>query len=78
MDQNSFYILWQKLSFELVHKTTIWVLLVLLVTAGSAWQLGKLLHKHNGREQETKLAQRIAFGYSITTLVLWLFSFIMK
>jgi len=78
MDQVFFYDLWQKLSFELVHKTTIWVLLVLLVTAGSAWQLGRLLHKHNGREHEAKLAQKIALGYTITTLVLWLFSFIMR
>ncbi len=69
--------LWQKFAFQLVHKTTIWTLLVLLATAGVSWHLGNLLDKHNEREREANMAHRTAIGYTATALFLWLFSFIM-
>jgi len=78
MDQASLYAFWQKISFELVHKTTIWVLLLFIGTAGAAWHLGNLLQKHNNREQEVALSKKTALGYTILALVLWLFSFIMR
>jgi len=77
MDQAYLYYLWQKLAFVIVHKTTIWVLLVFFATAGISWHLGNLLDKHNAREREAKLARNTALGYTILGIVLWLFSFIM-
>ncbi len=76
-DQTSLHTLWQKLAFLIVHKTTIWVLLVFFVTAGVSWHLANLLDKHNAREREAHFARRIALGYTISGVVLWLFSFIM-
>jgi type VI protein secretion system component VasK len=72
-----FYYLWQKLAFQIVHKTTIWLLLALFVTAISAWHLGSILNKHNARERETILSRKIAIGYTATAFALWLFSIIM-
>ena len=78
IDQAYLYYIWQKAAFQIVHKTTIWVLLVFFVTAGSSWHLANLLDKHNAREREAKLARSTALWYTISALVLWLFSFIMS
>lgn len=78
IDQAYLYSIWQKLSFHIVHKTTIWVLLVFFLTAGVAWHLANLLDKHNVRERETKLARKTAIGYATIALGLWIFSFIMS
>lgn len=78
IDQFYLYDLWQKLAFQIVHKTTIWLLLVLALTAGSSWHLANLLDKHNVREGEAKLARTTALGYTILLFILWLFSFIMS
>ena len=78
IDQASLYTLWQKLAFVIVHKTTIWVLLVFFATAGTSWHLGNLLDKHNAREREAHFAHITALGYAISGLGLWLFSFIMS
>ena len=78
IDQAYLYYIWQKSAFQIVHKTTIWVLLVFFVTAASAWHLANLLDKHNAREREAKLARNTALWYTISALVLWLFSFIMS
>ena len=78
LDQAYLYSIWQKLAFQLVHKTTIWVLLVLFLTAGVAWHLANLLDKHNARQREAKLARKTAIGYATIALVLWVFSFIMS
>jgi len=77
MDQAYLYYIWQKIAFQIVHKTTIWVLLVFFATAGAAWHLANLLDKHNAREKEAKLARKTAISYAVTALALWLFSFIM-
>ena len=77
IDQASLYDIWQKLAFVIVHKTTIWVLLIFFGTAGGAWHLANLLDKHNAREREANFARRTALGYTISGIVLWLFSFIM-
>ena len=77
IDQAHFYYIWQKLAFLIVHKTTIWVLLVFFMTAGAAWNLANLLDKHNAREKEARLARITALGYTVSGFVLWLFSFIM-
>lgn len=78
IDQGYLYYFWQNLSFQIVHKTTIWTLLVLALTAGASWHLANLLDKHNAREREAKLARYTALGYTMTLLALWLFSFIMS
>ena len=78
IDQATLYTLWQKLAFVIVHKTTIWVLLVFFATAGISWHLGNLLDKHNARASEAKLARNTAVVYTISGLFLWLFSFIMS
>lgn len=78
LDPSYLYYIWQKLAFQIVHKTTIWVLLVFFATAGVAWYLSKLLDKHNVREREAKLARTTALGYTISALILWLVSFIMS
>jgi len=78
IDQAYLYYLWQKLAFQIVHKTSIWMLLVFFATAGASWHLANLLDKHNAREGEAKLARSTALGYTISALVLWLFSFIMS
>jgi len=77
-DQAYFYYIFQKIVFQMVHKTTIWLLLVFALTAGTAWHLGNLLDKHNAREREAKLAHNTALGYILSVLALWLFSFIMS
>lgn len=78
IDQAHLYYIWQKSAFLIVHKTTIWVLFIFFVTAGTAWHLANLLDKHNAREKEAKLARITALGYTVAGLVLWLFSFIMS
>jgi len=78
IDSAYLYYIWQKLAFQIVHKTTLWALLVFFATAGAAWHLANLLDKHNAREREAKLARKTALGYTISALVLWLFSFIMS
>ena len=78
MDQAYLYYLWQKLAFQIAHKTTIWLLLVFFATAGSAWYLANVLDKHNARAREAKLARNTALGYIISGFALWLFSFIMS
>lgn len=77
MDQTYFYYLWQKIVFQIVHKTTIWALLIFLFTAGASWHLGNLLDKHNAREREANLAHKTAIVYITTGIVLWMFSTIM-
>jgi hypothetical protein len=77
IDQTYIYYLWQKLAFQIVHKTTIWALLLFFLTAGVSWHLGNLLDKHNDREREAGLAHKTAIGYLATAIVLWLFSAIM-
>ena len=78
LDQSYLYYIWQKLAFQIVHKSTIWVLLLFFATAGAAWHLANLLDKHNAREREAKLARTTALGYTISALILWLFSFVMS
>jgi len=78
MDQAYLYYMWQKIAFQIVHKTTIWVLLVFFLTAGASWYLSNLLDKHNARGREAKLARSTALFYTISALALWLFSFIMS
>ena len=77
IDQAYLYSIWQTVAFQIVHKTTIWVLLVFFSTAGAAWHLANLLDKHNAREKEAKLARKTALSYSAAALALWLFSFMM-
>jgi len=77
MDQAYFYYLWQKLAFQIVHKTSIWVLLVFFFTAGASWHLGNLLDKHNARAREANMAHKTAIGYTAAGIVFWLFSIIM-
>ena len=76
IDHSYLYSLWQKLSFQILHKNAIWVLLLLALTASSAWHLATILDKHNAREKEAKLARNTAIGYIISVLALWLLSFI--
>lgn len=76
IDQVYLYFLWQKLSFQIIHKSSIWVLLVLFLTAITTWHLATILDKHNAREKEAQLAHRTAIGYTISALALWLLSFI--
>ena len=78
MDQTYLYYLWQKLAFQIVHKTSIWVLLALFFTAASAWHLANILDKHNARKREALLSRKIAKGYTAMAIFLWLFSFIMS
>lgn len=76
IDQTYLYYLWQKLSFQIVHKSAIWVILVFFLTASAAWYLATTLDKHNAREKEAKLAHIIAIGYMISALALWILSFV--
>ena len=72
-----FYSVWQEVAFQVVHKTTIWLLLVLFGTTLACWYLAILLDKHNAREREAKLARKTAAGYASAAIVLWLFSWLM-
>lgn len=76
IDQTYLYYLWEKSTFQLMHKNAIWILLVLFLTAASAWHLSKLLSKHNARGKEAKLARKLAFSYMCCALALWLLGFI--
>ena len=78
IDQSDLLNIWKKLSFIIVHKTTIWGLLVFFLTAGASWHLANLLDKHNERAREANMARKVAIGYSGAALALWLFSFIMS
>jgi hypothetical protein len=78
IEQSYLFYIWQKLAFQIVHKTTIWTLLVFFFTAGASWHLGNLLDKHNERAREANLARKTAIGYTATAFALWLFSFIMS
>jgi cobalamin synthase len=71
-----FYSLWQQLAFQIVHRTTLWLVMVLFGTALTSHFLALTLHKHNAREREAHLASKTAIGYTTLAIVLWLFSFI--
>lgn len=71
------YSIWQKISYIIVHRTTLWLLIVMLGTALASWILNITLLKHNAREREAKLAYNSAIGYALLALFLWLFSSIM-
>lgn len=76
IDITYLYYLWEKSTFQLLHKNAIWILLVLFLTVAAAWHLATILNKHNARTKETKLAHKIALGYIGCALALWLLSFI--
>lgn len=67
---------WQKISYLIVHKTTIWLLFVLFTTALASWRLASALDKQNARAREAKLARRTAAAYTAIALTLWMFSII--
>lgn len=69
---------WQKLAYQLVHQTTLWLLLVFFATALVARILASVLEKHNGRASEAKFANKLAAGYTAAAIGLWLFSIIFK
>ncbi|HEY3424773.1 MAG TPA: hypothetical protein VGL27_08265 [Negativicutes bacterium] len=71
-----FYHLWQQLAFQIVHRTTLWLVIALFGTALTAHFLALTLHKHSAREREAHLASKTAIGYTTLAIVLWLFSFI--
>lgn len=75
VDHVYLYYLWQKLTFQIIHKSAIWVLFVLISTAIATWHLATLLDKHNARKKDAKFARKIAIGYMISALALWLLSF---
>lgn len=76
VDHVYLYYLWQKLTFQIIHKSAIWVLFVLILTASATWHLSTILDKHNVREKEAKFARKTAIGYIISALSLWVLSFI--
>lgn len=65
-----------RIAFQLVHKTTLWLLMAFFLTAMAAWHLSLILSKHNGRLKEAQLARYTAFAYAALGLSFWLFSFI--
>lgn len=71
-----FYYLWQKFSFQILHKSIMWILLVLFLTAGATGYLSRILAKHNAREKEAKLAHQTTLGYLLSAFALWLLSLI--
>lgn len=75
---NSLYYYWQKLAYQIVHQTTLWLLIVFFGTAIVAWVLASVLEKHNGRGREAKFARKTAAFYAAAATGLWLFSFLFK
>lgn len=75
---DNIYDIWQKTAYVIVHKTTIWLLLVLLGTALASWLLAAVLDMQNARAREAKLARRTAAAYTAIALTLWMFSIIFK
>ncbi|WP_245690231.1 hypothetical protein [Sporolituus thermophilus] len=71
------YTVWQKLAYLIVHKTTLWLLFVLLGTALASWRLAVVLDKHNARQREAALARKTAVGYAATAVILWLLSVVL-
>lgn len=74
----SLYYYWQKLAYQLVHQTTLWLLIVFFATALVSWILGSELENHNGRDREAKFARKTAAVYTAAAAGLWLFSFIFQ
>ena len=68
--------LWAQMVFQLVHKTTIWMLFVFFFTALASWQLSFVLTKHNARLKEANLAKTAAIFYSLAGAALWMISFL--
>ncbi len=75
---NNMYYYWQKLAYQVVHQTTLWLLIVFFTTAIVSWVLGSVLDKHNGREREANFARKTAAFYAAAATGLWVFSFIFK
>lgn len=69
---------WQKLAYQIVHKTTLWLLIVFLVTAVVAWGLSLVLYQQNARYREANFARKTAAFYAAAALTLWLFTIIFK
>ncbi|HWR43498.1 hypothetical protein [Sporomusa sp.] len=74
MNEIGYY--WQKLAYQIVHQTTLWLLMVFFTTAIVAWGLGSVLDQHNARGREAIFARKTAAFYAAAALGLWLFSFI--
>lgn len=66
---------WQKFMYQIVHQTTLWLLIVFFTTAAVAWGLGTVLNQHNARGREARFAQKTAAFYAAAALVLWFCSF---
>jgi len=78
MSFDNIYYIWQKTAFFIVHKTTIWVILVLFTTALASWLLASTFDMQNARAREAKLARRTAAAYTAIALTLWMFSIVFK
>ncbi|WP_093793927.1 hypothetical protein [Sporomusa acidovorans] len=76
MDILAYY--WQKLAYQIVHKTTLWLLIVFFVTAVVAWGLSLVLYQQNVRYREANFARKTAAFYAAAALTLWLFTVIFK
>lgn len=76
IDQTYLYYLWEKSTFQLIHKNAIWILLMLFLTAAASWHLATILNKHNARTKEARLARKVALSYVCCALALWLIGFI--
>lgn len=78
MSLENMYYIWQKIAYLIVHRTTIWLLLLLFTTALASWLLASALDKQNAKAREAKLARLTSVAYTAIALTLWMFSFIFK
>lgn len=69
---------WHKLAYQLVHQTTLWMLIVFFATALASWVLSSVLEKHNDRTREAQFARKTAVFYAAAATFFWLFSIIFK
>lgn len=76
MSLDNLYYIWLKTAFLIVHRTTIWVLLVFFATSLTAWLLAASLDRINTRAREANLARLTAKVYTGLALTLWFFSFV--
>ena len=66
-------LIFQEILFFLGHHTSIWLIFGFFLSGGALWRLAALLHQHNDRIKETRLAflcalANIGFGFSLWLL----------
>jgi hypothetical protein len=76
--QIDYQFLWQRASYLLAHKTTIWLTVVLLVASFTAWRLSVAFASSPDKQREFLFARRVMFLHSGLAGFFWLTNWLLS